>query len=87
MLKTEGNTKLVEVTLANVNWLLPHQHKDWFGAPVDVWWVYNPCRYSDAYIPVTSLLCRCAYIIGNVTFGTVEDTVTIVVPINSFAGL
>ena len=78
---------MVEVTLANVNWLLPHQHKDWFGAPVEVWRVYNPCCYSDAYIPVTSLLCRCAYIIANVTFGTIEDTVTIVVPINSFAGL
>ena len=37
MLKIESNTKLVEVTLASVNWLLPHQHKDWFGAPVEVW--------------------------------------------------
>ena len=87
LLKIESKTKLVQVTLACVNWILSHQNKDWFGAPVWMWRVYNPCCYSDAYIPVTSLLCRCAYITENVTFETIEDTVTIVVPFNSFAGL
>ena len=87
MLKVENDTKSTDVTLACVNWLQPHQHKDWFGSPVKVWRIYNPSTFPDAYIPVTSLLCRCAHITERLTFGYVEDTVTIVVPINNFSGL
>lgn len=87
MLQVESNTKLVEITLASVNWLLPHQYRYWFGVPIEVWQVYNLRHYPDAYVPVTNLLCRCAHITEKVTFGCVEDTVTIIVPINNFAGL
>ena len=42
-----------------IDWLLPYQHKDWFGVPIEVW---NPPHYTDAYIPVKNLLCRCTHI-------------------------
>ena len=43
--------------------------------------------HPDVYVPITILLCRCAYVTESVTFGLISDTVTIVVPINNFAGL
>ena len=70
-----------------VNWLLPHLHRDWFGELIEVWRVYNSCQYPDPYIPVTNLLCRCTNITETVTFGRVQDTVTIIIPIDNFAGL
>ena len=42
-----------------IDWLLPYQHKDWFGVPIEAW---NPPHYTDAYIPVKKLLCRCTHI-------------------------
>lgn len=87
MFQIENSTKLIDVTMAGVSWLLPHQHKEWFGLPIEVWRVLNPSNHPDAYVPVTSLLCRCAYVTEKVTFGVIEDLVTIAVPINDFSGL
>ena len=87
LLKEETNSRAVNVTLACINWLQPHQHKDWYGAPVEVWRVFNPSPHTDAYIPITNVLCRCAYVTETVTFGRVEETVTIVMPTNNFSGL
>ena len=87
LLKEETNSRAVNVTLACINWLQPHQHKDWYGAPVEVWRVFNPSPHTDAYIPITNVLCRCAYVTETVTFGHVEETVTIVIPTNNFSGL
>ena len=51
-----------------------------------VWRIFNPSSYPDAYIPILNGLCRCAYVMETLIFGRVDDTVTVVVPINNFAG-
>ena len=89
LLSIENNkcTKTISVTLACINWMLPHEHKNWYGAPVEVWRVFQSSRFPDAYIPITDILCRCAHVTETVNFNEVLDTVTIVVPINNFSGL
>ena len=69
--------------------MLPHEHKNWYGTPVEVWRVYHdqPSRFLDTYIPISNMLCRCAYVAETVMINEVLDTVTIVVPINNFTGL
>ena len=32
-----------------INWMLPHEHKNWYSAPVEVWHLYQPSRFPDAY--------------------------------------
>ena len=83
----QGTNKTVPITLACINWLQSHQHKDWYGAPVEVWRNFHPSIHPDAYVPVTGLLYRCAYITESVTFGLRSEAVTVVVPINNFVGL
>ena len=83
----DSSSKSVAVTLAGINWMLPHENKNWYGAPVEVWRVYQPSIFPDAYIPISNMLCRCAYVTETVMINEVLDTVTIVVPINNFAGL
>ena len=56
----DSPSKIVAVTLAGFNWMLPHEHKNWYGAPVEVWRLYQPCRFPDTYIPISNMLCRCA---------------------------
>lgn len=83
----DSHSKIVAVTLAGINWMLPHEHKNWYGAPEEVWHLYQPSRFPDTYISISNMLCRCAYITETVMINQVLDTVTIVVPINNFAGL
>ena len=39
ILKAGNDTMTVMIALACVNWLQLHQHKDWYGSPVEVWHV------------------------------------------------
>ena len=79
--------KTFEVLLAAVSWLSEHEQKKWFGSPVEVW-EKQEVSTIDSFIPINSILCRCAHITQKVTFGqSLEQTVTIIVPINHFHGL
>ena len=82
------NPNCVAVYLAAVNWLDVHPYKDWFGAPVEVW--QKPIRHPqpDTFVPITNILCRCAYVTKKVRFNRVmEEEITAVIPINHFTGL
>ena len=64
----DSPSKIVAVTLAGINWMLPHEHKNWYGAPVEVWRLYQPSRFPGTYIPISNMLCRWAgYISRNGT--------------------
>ena len=77
----------ISITLACIDWLQSHQHKDWYGAPVEVRHNFHLSIHPHAYVPVTGILYRCAYITESVTFGLRSEAVNVVVPINNFAGL
>ena len=82
------DTQTVPVYMAAVNWLKEHPCKGWFECPVQVWQKFNPCSSADAFIPVSNVLCRCAYTNKTVKFNQLlEESVTVVVPINHFSGL
>ena len=82
-----GN-RTVAVSFAAINWLDEHPYKDWFGAPVDVWQkvIHHPVPHT--FVPVTDIVCRCAYVSHRVRFTEgLEEDITAVVPMNHFAGL
>ena len=71
----------ITVYLATINWLDVHPYKDWFGAPVEVWQKPICCLQSNTFLPLTDILCRCAYITKKVRFNRVmEEEITAVVP-------
>ena len=84
----DGMHKQQLVYLVSINWLKEHEHKHWFGNPVEVWQRFTPPAGPDDFIPMTNLLCRCAHLTNAVKFNDImEESVTIVVPLNHFAGL
>lgn len=85
--QSEGIQVQEEIFLACIDWLEEHDKKSWFGYPV-VWQKYLTSE-SVYCIPMSNVLCRCAYINDDVTFNdrTYKETVTIVIPLNNFAGL
>ena len=74
----------MHITVTTLLKSVAHEHKNWYGAPVEVWHVYQASRYPDTYIPISNMLCRCAYVTEIVMINEVLETVTIVV---NFAGL
>ena len=83
-----GEKGVVDIYLAAINWLHEHPKKSWFIPPVEVWRKFCPCVQSDSFIPVTNIVCKCAYLVDTIKFSQIlEDTVTIVVPVYNFAGL
>lgn len=87
LVKQEDDSNRQEkVFFAFVYWLLEHEHKSWFGNSIQVWQKFTPSTMS--IIPVTNILCRCAYITEDVKFNrTYKETVTIVIPLNNFCGI
>ena len=74
--------------LVGVNWLKEHEHRHWFADPVEVWQKFTPPRRPEDFIPIKNLLRRCAHLTNTMKFNHVlEETVTIVVPLNQFAAL
>lgn len=76
-----------DILLVCVDWLLEHVEKNFFGSPVEVWCKYTfcPSERAHSYIPVVSIKCQCAYIDHFIQ--QLREQVTIVIPINNFAGL
>ena len=86
----EMEMKTIEVCLARISWLCEHERKQWFSRHVEVWQKHEPTASTqvNSFIPINSILCRCAHITQKVTFGpSLDETVTIVVPISHFVGL
>jgi hypothetical protein len=78
----------VEFYLAALDWLLEHPEKNWFHPPIEIWRRFLPNMHPNAFILVSNILCRCAYLIDTIRFSpALEEAVTIVVPLNNFSGL
>ena len=79
----------VDIYLSAINWLKEHPEKTWFKYPVEVWREFSYAQTAaECFVFVSDIKCRCAYLIDVVTFSRVlSETVTIVVPLSSFAGL
>ena len=76
------------VYLASINWLSEHEHKHWFGTPVEVWRKFLPCVGPNTFVLVTNIFCRCAHLTEKTVFNQMlEEVVTIVVPLNHFSRL
>lgn len=88
ILLENGQQKQESVFLASIDWLIQHEHKAWFGDnSIQVWRKFIPSMGYN-FIPVTNILCRCAYVNDSVKFNQIhEETVTIVILLNNFAGL
>lgn len=54
-------SKHKRVFFAHILWLNRHEHKEWFGAHVEVWRKFSRVVSHDSFIPVSDILCRCAY--------------------------
>ena len=77
-----------DIYLAAINWLEEHPNKDYFSSPIEVWRKFIPCSTPEDFIPVSCIVCRCAYIEDMIKFNSVlQETVTVVVPIHYFYGL
>lgn len=83
-----SNNRAVTAFLAAINWLDEHPCKDWFGTPVEVWQKVIQHSRPHTFIPVTDIVCRCAYVSSKVKFSQeLEEDITAVVPINHFSVL
>lgn len=90
ILKDGTDDRTVELCFCALDWLLEHPEKHWFHSPVEVWQKLHilPNAKPNTFIPVSNIVCRCAYLIDVVRFSRVlEEVVTIVVPLNNFSGL
>ena len=84
----EQTRQSIAIYLAAINWLKEHECKHYFGAPLEVWLKFIPSTGPDTFVPVTNIVCRAAHLTDTVRFNRVlEEAVTIVVPLNNFAGL
>ena len=84
----QGATKHEKLFIAHIIWLNIHEHKDWLGAHVEVWRKFSQLVCVSAFIPVNDILCRCAHVDHVIRFSdTLEEEVTVVVPLNNFNGL
>ena len=84
------DNRSITLCLASINWLLEHENKNYFGGPVQVWRKYlcNTCTSYEAFIPVSKIISRCAYIEKKVKFSQLlEEVVTVLVSINHYAGV
>ena len=79
----------VSVYLSGLNKLQEHPENNWFHSPVEVWRKIDLLNLQpNTFIPVSSIVCRCAYIFELIRFNRIlEDTVTVVVPLSNFWGL
>ena len=90
LLQTSENTEPMScnIFLACIDWLLEHCEKNFFGLPVEVWckYTFRPGERAHSFIPVVCIKCRCAYL-DHIIIPQLREQVTIVIPINNFAGL
>ena len=80
----------MQIHLCGLNWLQEHPHKNWFHPPVEVWRRILPQNFMQPnhFVPTSSIACRCAYTSEFIKFTReLEETVTIVIPLNTFSGL
>ena len=84
-----GATQQETICFAHIIiWLNEHEHKNWFGASIQVWRKFSQDVGVRAFIPATDILCRCAHVNDTIKFSSVvEENVTVVVPLNHFSGL
>lgn len=88
VLTTGTGDKSCDLYLAAINWLEEHPEKHWFNPPIEVWRPFLPCPFTESFIPVPHLVCRCAYTENVIKFNRIlEETVTVVIPIHNFYGL
>ena len=82
------STKHESVVFAHILWLNRHEHKDWFGAHVEVWRKFSRRVSHGSFIPVSDILCRCAYVDDVIHFSDLLiEEVTVIIPLNNFNGL
>ena len=78
------------IFLCGLNWLQEHPHKHWFHPPVEGWRRIIPQNFMQPndFVPTSSIACRCAHTSQFIKFTReLEETVTIVIPLNTFSGL
>lgn len=74
--------------LANVDWLLEHEYKNFFGYPAEVWCKYTPNYNTFCFIPVVSIQSRCAFVVHSIKFNRLlDEEVTVVIPLDHYCGL
>lgn len=83
-----GESRSIVVHLVALNWLQPHPERNWFHSPVEVWSKHIPDVAPEAFVPVTNIVCRCAYLEDTIKFNQIlQEKVTVVVPVYNFVGL
>ena len=71
-----SSNRAVTVFVAAINWLDDHPFKDWFGAPVEVWQKHSmPHVRIHAFVPVTDIICRCAYVTAYAEIGLLSKII------------
>ena len=91
VLLEQAENAQVTVYLANINWLLEHNYKNFFGHPVEVWSRYIENSHLNSNITYVAIACistRCAYVHHKVQFTqSLCENVTIVIPLDHFTGI
>ena len=74
----KNSSDVSSFVIARVSWYQPHPHRQLIGKPAEVWYngLYEPFGIHS-FLPLDSILCRCASVIKKIN----EETVKVIVPL------